>query len=320
MIALTKTTLGLERFAILIALFVVAALPLAATGLDEASDTGAPLRIAYPKTVSSIPLIAVVDAYPDDYVGEFYADHPLALARLLAGELDVIATGFSFGLARYMSDGDLVHVQTPVWGVSALMTGTEIDALSDLAGETIYAPLEGSPIDIYLREILEEAGLTEEISIAYAPFPQSSALVAQGEVAAAVLVEPIASTLELSGRAFRFENIQDGWARIAGGEPRSPQVSLFALTDAVETMGDLIRQFERRVDAQTILVAEDPAAAAAAYASALEFPEQVVANALTNALFDAADAPTTQRIVENYARIIGVPEPGEEFFLAEGGE
>lgn len=272
------------------------------------------LTLSYPKSASSIPILALIDEYPTDYEGEFFTDHPQALARLVNGEIDVLATGFSVGYSRYRSAGDIVHLITPVWGVSALMTAEDIDSLQELSGGVIYAPFEGSPIDVYLKAILEDAGLTDEIKIDYAPFPQASALLAQGKADAAVLVEPLASRVEMQGIAYRLENLHEGWARIADGEQRSPQVSLFATDASLVRLDHELDLLRERLATIVEAVAADPARFATDFAPAVDFPEPVVENALRNTLFAAPGPEETRRIIEEYTRIMDLGTPADSFY------
>lgn len=285
-----------------------------ATGLREEVVEVEQLRLAYPQSVSSIPLLALVDEHPQLYSGEFFNDHSQALARLITGEIDVLATGFTIGYSRHRSAGDIVHLMTPVWGVSALMTAEPVESLRDLVGGTIYAPFEGSPIDIYLRAVIAEADLAGEIRIAYAPFPQAAALVAEGKAEAAVLVEPIASRLEIQGMAHRLENLHDGWARIASGERRSPQVSVFTMADSATVWSDQLDELVERLAEITADVAARPAVYAARYAEALGFPTPIVERALMNTLFDTPDPTETRHLIDLYSVVVGSAPPSDSFF------
>ena len=228
----------------------------------------------------------VLETYPEDYRGEFFTDHPQALARLITGDVDLLTTGFSVGLNRYSAAGDLVHLVTPVWSVSALMTSEPLNTLDELDGGTVYSPFEGSPIDIYLNSIFAQAGLDGSVEIAYAPFPQSAALLAQKKIEAAVLVEPLASKLEIQGAAYRYENLDEGWSRVTGGEPRSPQVSLFTTAAGFEEYPEALNLFvDRYIDAVRT-VAADPAEAAERFSEDLGFPVPVVQRALENTRFE----------------------------------
>ena len=280
------------------------------------AEASRPLTILYPQAIASVPVLELLARYPDEYRGESFNDHAQALARLINGEADLLFTGFTLGYTRYASAGDLVHVMTPVWGASALMTARQTDDLSSLAGGTIYAPFEGSPIDVYLRALLDARGLSGSIRIAYAPFPQAAALVAEGRADAAVLVEPIASRLEIAGQAFRFHNIQDGWAEVSGGEPRSPQVSFFARRRDAAAREIEWTLLVRRVAALVEELTADPARFAADHAEALGFPVPVVDRALQNALFDAPDAGETVRIIAEYNRVMGLASPSPEFYAS----
>lgn len=272
------------------------------------------LTVRYPRSVSSVPMLVMLDRYPQDYDGAFFTDHAQALAQLINGQTDVLATGFSVGYSRYRSSGDLVHLATPVWGVSALMTREAVDAVGDLSGGTVYAPFEGSPIDFYLKAVLEEAGVADSVRIAYAPFPQAAALLAQGKADGAVLVEPLASKLEAGGQAYRLENLHEGWARINSGEPRSPQVSLFA-TDAGwrEAVGDMSLLIQRYTESLAA-VESNPAEYAEKYADDLGFPAPIVERALANTLFDLPNHEETGRIIRQYTQLMGLGVPGDAFY------
>ncbi len=298
-------------------LLLAGAADLFARGADESSDASAetrPLTILYPQSVSSIPMLMVIEGYPNDYSGEFFTDHPQALAQLLQGEIDLLSTGYSVGLNRFNAAGDIRLLATPVWSVSALMTAEPIDSLADLAGGTVYSPFEGSPIDIYLNGIFSEAGLTGQVEIAYAPFPQSAGLLAQKKIDAAVLVEPLASKLEIAGAAYRFENLYEGWARVTGGEPRSPQVSVFARASTVDENAASLALFQERYAKAVEAVAADPAGAAAHFAEELGFPVPVVQKALENTLFEMPADAEVKAILESYSRAIGIESPAGSFY------
>lgn len=272
------------------------------------------LTLLYPRAVASIPVLALIEDYADDYAGEFFTDHPQALAQLVSGQIDVLATGFTVGYNRYRSAGDVAHLMTPVWGVSALMTAQPVDTIADLAGGVVYAPFEGSPIDVYLNAVLAEAGVRDAVQIAYAPFPQAAGLLAQGQADAAMLVEPIASRLELSGAAYRLENMQDGWSRIADGDARSPQVSLFVVDRSrLEAYRVLVERLTPIVQS----IAEDPGSYARRFAAVLDVPAPVLEHALANSLFEAPSPRQTADAVATYTQIMGLELPESDFYAFE---
>ena len=276
-----------------------------------------PLLILAPSTVSSAPLLTLSGQFPDDYRVEFFTDHPQALARLIQGEADLLATGFSVGDARFRAAGDLVHVVTPVWGVSAIMTHRPVQRIDELVGGVIYAPFEGSPIDIFLRAILDHHDLTDQIRIEYAPFPQAAALVGQGNADAAVLVEPIASRLEIAGTAHRLMNLHDGWSEVSGGEARSPQVSIFARRSGVSRRGPALALFEQRLRDAVAEINRDPQSAAVLVAPALEVPLPIAQRAMMNTLFDLPPAAETAALIADYTRVMGLSEPDVRLYRLE---
>lgn len=286
----------------------------AGTGEAATEDATPVLELRYPTSVSSVPLLALLEQYPGDYSGAFFTDHPQALAQLVSGEIDVLATGFSVGLSRYTSAGDLVHLMTPVWGASAFMAARPVSSIAEISGGTVYAPFAGSPIDIYLQASLDQAGASDSVEIAYAPFPQAAALLSEGKATGAVLVEPLATTLELSGRAYRVENLHDGWARLTDGEPRSPQVSLFVTGDFLRGNRTELALLVGRLEALVAAVAAEPEAYAARFSEALGVPAPVLQTALANTLFDSPTMEASRQIITQYARVMELEPPGDDFY------
>lgn len=281
---------------------------------EQAPAEDEPLMILAPETVSTIPFLALEQDHPDSYRVEFFTDHSQALARLIGSEADLLATGFNVGYSRYRDQGDLVHMTTPVWGVSALLTSREIEDLGELAGGTIYAPFEGSPIDMYLRAVLEEEGLEDQVDVSYAPFPQAAGLLSEGRAEAAVLPEPIASRVELNDSAYRFENLHEGWARVSGGEPRSPQVSVFAMRSRARALTEHDSVLQERLREIIADIQDDPEYFAQAFADELGFPEPVVSHALRNTLFDVPPRDEAEELIRKYADVMSLPEPGQDLF------
>ncbi len=297
--------------------FVVApTVIVSAWGVSEGEEPHSrePLHILAPATVSTVPLMELVRQFPESYSLEFFTDHPQALARLIQGEIDLLATGFSVGFSRYQAAGDVVHLFTPVWGVSAIMTGEPVVSLRDISPAIITAPFEGSPIDIFVRTIIEAEGLSGEIEIDYIPFPQAAALLGQGSVGAAVLVEPIASRVESSGIAYRFANLHDRWAEVAGGEPRSPQVSIFAMRPLATERRDDHRRMEDRLAAIITELVADPAPYAATHSAALDVPVAILEQALGNTLFSMPDHTTAVELIAAYSLSMGLAEPESQLF------
>lgn len=292
--------------------FILSSISLWARGVPEEPGR---MILRYPQSVSSIPVLALIDDYPQEYRGEFFSDHPLALAQLITGETDLLVTGFTVGYSRARAAEDVVHVTTPVWGASAIMARSGIREIENLHGATVYAPFEGSPIDLTLRRILETVGIPD-VEIAYAPFPQAVALLLEGEADAAVLVEPLASRLEVQGSAVRVANLHDAWALVTGGEPRSPQVSVFAERGRAreETAG--IRRFSTRLAGYVEAVRDDPAGYAERYAAVLGFPAAIVEQAIRNTWFEVPDDETTRAIILGYSRALSLPPPGDAFFMS----
>ncbi|AHC15922.1 ABC transporter substrate-binding protein [Salinispira pacifica] len=296
-----------------IASFMLAAVFSAVLFASPSPETDGQISMAYPKTISSIPFLELAERHPGDYEGRDFTDHPQALGQLLNGEIDLLASGFTVGYTRYQAAGDIRYLFGHVWGISSIMTSSEISGLEELSGGSIYVPFEGSPIEVQISALLEELGLADEIELSYAPFPQAAGLLVQGKADAAVLVEPIASKLEASGNAFRFQTIQDSYALLSGGEMRSPQVSVFALEATAARVSDELEQLQDRLSRITAEIVEDPAYYGNKYAEYFELPAPVIQRGLQQALFDFPGEEEEVELIQLYSRIMNIEDPGAEF-------
>lgn len=293
-------------------LFLMAVIP-ALLFASPSTEMDRKITMAYPRTISSIPFLELVELYPEEYSGQAFTDHPQALGQLLNGEVDLLASGFTVGYNRYQAAGDIRYLFGHVWGISSIMTSREITNLRELSGETIYVPFEGSPIEVQISALLEELGLKDEIELAYAPFPQAAGLLVQGKAEAAVLVEPIASKLEASGNAYRFQTIQQSYAILSGGELRSPQVSVFALEKTGAELAGELDELRNRLEDISSRLLEDPASYAEKYAAFFELPPGVIERGLQQALFDFPEEAEEIDLIQLYARIMKIEDPGAEF-------
>lgn len=163
------------------------------------------VTILVPKSTSSIPFLEIElrDSRDDVIPGvkidvEFFANHAQALARLLNGDVSLLYTGSSVGWENHLNGGPVVMIRTGAWGVSSIMgTDEAYTGIGDLENKTIALPFPGAPLDLQMRYIFKENGSDPEkdIRIVYSPFPQTVGQILSGQVDAAPLPEPLATTL-----------------------------------------------------------------------------------------------------------------------------
>jgi len=293
--------------------FVVVLIFLLGTLWAGGERESGPLTLSFPKTISSIPLLELIEEFPQEYEGVEFTDHGLGLASLVSQDVDVLATGYILGLKRALSAGDVAHFQTYVWGVASLVTKEPLVSLSQLSGGTLVLPFRDSPLDLQYRALLEKEGLTDQVEIQYAPFPQAAALLAQGQVQGAVLVEPIASRMVVSSQGYRLQTVTQGWADLTSGDPRSPQVSLFVLQ---EKRGDpALSLFLKRLRATVQNIRDNPQSYGEKYSEYFQLPSQVIVLALENTWIELLPGAEASHLIQSYGQFLQLGDLPQGFFL-----
>jgi len=293
-------------------------------GFQLAHTQDIDLLILAPKSTASSPffLLAEEDAVEGfDISVDVFINHPQAMIRLYRGESDLLFTGTSTGWENRLSGGILVMINTGVWGVSYLMgTDRGIDDFSDLAGKTIALPFPGSPLDFQTRYILTKKGLDpgKDLSISYSPFPQSVAKIMNGQLDVAPLPEPLATFTQRNNRFFRLVDYRDAWAQVAGGQRRSPQVSLFTTEQFSRENSVLLEKLVAEWRKKTIELGEDPVRAARISAPYLEMPLDIIEEAIRNTEYHLPTCRQNRLLVLEYYHTVRDYLPEKRGELDEG--
>ena len=294
---------------------------LAFPGVSAPSETQT-LRLLLPRSNSSLPLLLVAEEDPIagvDVQATLFQNHAQALAMLLRGETDLLLTGTSQGWENYLSGSPLLMVGTGVWGVSFLIGSKDcppIKSVADLAGKSIALPFPGSPLDFQTRFLLQYHGLDPErdLKLIYSPPPQTAALLLKGQIDAAPLQEPLVSQLVINRSLQRFLDYKQLWASAHGGDPKSPQVSLFTTRSFAAANAELLQELLFRWQGAVEQIVTDPAEAAHKFSDVLGFPELVIAQSIPNTLYYL---PSPE---ENRDRVRAYYEAVKGFLPAERAE
>lgn len=309
----------MKRNLLLVALTLAAALPWAEQ----------PLRVLVPASTAGLPLLRLAGQVLPDGTRlscETFLSHPQALARVLRGEADLLLTGTSQGWENYLAGGPLVLVDTGVWAISSLIGAAgapPLSSLGELAGKRLALPFPGSPLDFQTRYLLAHQGLDpdRDLRIVYLAFGQSAPLLLQGKLDAAALPEPLATDLVLNRGLSRLLEYGRAWAQAFGGDPRSPQVSLFATRSFLAGNSGAVARLVQAWTLASEEVARDPQGAARAHAAVLGLAPEVVASAAAQTLFWVPSAEENFRRVTEYYEAVKDYLPGSrghlgrDFFL-----
>ncbi len=286
------------------------------------------LKLLAPQLTSSIPLLEIErrDAIDDVLPGveievEFFANHAQALARLLNGDVALIFTGANVGWENHLSGGPIVMINTGVWGTSSIVGSlSEYKGLRDLVNKRVALPFPGAPLDLQMRYIFEKNGIDpdREIQIVYAPFPQAAGQILAGQVDAAPLPEPLATTLVENQGLYRYERVQDAWAKVNGGDPLSPQVSLYTTALTYQAIAGIIPRLVAEWSEMSEYVTAFPVKAADAHADRLGYQKSIVAEALGNTILMVPDREENRSRVLAYIALMstdaGKSVPKDVFF------
>ena len=134
---------------------------------EESSQTAEPVTISVgvPTAPPALPVLHMMDA---QLLGEnvtidlnvWNAPEEL-LAMVQGGEHDMYAFPLTVVSTLYNKGLDVRLMNVNTWGVTYfLTTDPDFTTWSDLAGKTVYIPLQSSPPDALTQYFLNEAGLT----------------------------------------------------------------------------------------------------------------------------------------------------------------
>jgi len=292
---------------------------LLAAGLPARAEEPARLKVLLPPSPAARPFLRLAaQGRPDGVRLECatFLSHPQALALVLRGEADLLLTGTSQAWENHLAGGPLVLINTGIWAVSSLVGApgsAPLSSLAELAGRRLALPFPGAPLDFQTRCLLARRGLDpdRDLRIVYLAFGQSVPLLLQGKLDAAALPEPLASDLVLSRGLTRLLEYGQAWAEVFGGDPRSPQVSLFATRAFLAKNAGLVGRLVQAWARASTEVAGDPRGAARAHAAALELAPEVVAVAAAQTLFWVPSAEENLRRVTEYYEAVKGYLPGD---------
>jgi NitT/TauT family transport system substrate-binding protein len=278
------------------------------------------LHLLVPRSNSSLPLLllALEDPIRDvDIQATLFQNHAQALALLLRGEVDLLLTGTSQGWENYLSGSPLLMIDTGVWGVSYLVGSKDcppIKSVADLAGKTVALPFPGSPLDFQTRFLLQRHGLDpdRDLKLIYSPPPQTAALLLKGQIDAAPLPEPLVSQLVIDQALQRFLDYKQLWASVHGGDPKSPQVSLFTTREFAAAHAELLEQLLRHWQAAVVQVVKEPGEAASRFSDTLGFAESVIARSIPNTLYYLPSPEENRDRVRAYYETVKGFLPGKQ--------
>jgi ABC-type nitrate/sulfonate/bicarbonate transport system substrate-binding protein len=274
------------------------------------------VRVLVSQTTAALPFLLMASegaVSGVDLKVDFFANHAQALALLLRGETDFLLSGTSQGWENRLDGSPIVMLDTGIWGISSLVgKDPSIKGFADLKGKRLAMPFPGAPLDFQSRALLsfEKIDPDKDVTISFGPFAQSVQRLLAGQLDAAALPEPLATTVVKKNGLLRLVEYSQAWARFTGGDRQSPQVSLFATEGYARGHAALIATLVTSWDAASRRVTAAPDQAAAQFAAALQVEAGILEEATRNTLL-AVPSPT-----ENRTRVLAYYKAVSKYFPA----
>jgi len=295
------------------------------TAITASADTTR-VRVLVSQTTAALPWLAMAkeNAIPGiDLSVAFFSNHAQALALMLRGDTDLLVSGTSQGWENRLDGSPIVMIDTGVWAISSLIgKNPAIKGFADLKGKKIAMPFPGSPLDFQTRTLLanEKIDPDRDVTISFGPFPQSVQLLLAGQLDAAALPEPLATTVVKKSGLLRLVEYSQAWARFTGGDRQSPQVSLFATEGYARANAASITAIVNAWDAASKKVTASPADTAAQFAVALGVDQGILEEATRNTLLAVPSPAENKTRVQAYYQIVSKyfpagPRPLDERFF-----
>ena len=251
----------------------------------------------------------------NEHEGEFIeistAEELLAMVQggehdMYAFPLTVISTLYNKGL-----DVRLMNVNT--WGVTYFMTtDPDFTTWSDLAGKTVYIPLQSSPPDALTQYFLNEAGLTvgEDVEVIYASTAEVASLLASGQAEYATLIEPqVTSAMNQNSEIRRALSFEEEWQRVTGTDTMIPNAGFGTTQAFIDENPDLVAQFQEAYAESVQWVLDNPAEAAALAEEYLDMNAAVVEAAIPNMGLTFKSAQDAREELDTFYQLLNDFDP-----------
>lgn len=278
----------------------------AATPATTAADT---LVIYAPASTSSIPVIIAASKLKNVEL-QLYTNQSQANTLFLRGEVSILVTGLSVGLDLYKNGAPVQMANSFVSGLSYLVTyGKQVSSLSELKGQEIYIPFEGSPIEEATAYLAGKEGLVwkTDLTPVYSPFDSSIELLKQGKAQAVVLPEPNVTLVEGQPNIYISLSYFDEWNKYTGSESGYPQVGSFVSPEWAKAHPQQIAAFNRALADAIQYVEDNPADAVAAVKDHFKLPAEKLLRSLNRTHYALVTGTDLQTTLDEYYQVIGKP-------------
>lgn len=231
-------------------------------------------------------------------------------AWLARAEVMVTATPTNVAVNLYNRGVPVVLMNVNVWGTLGML-GLEqkgpLAKMEDLAGRHVGVPWRGDMPDLVFRYLLGKAGLEvgRDVKVSYqsSPFETVQMYVAQ-RLDAAVLPEPMRTATRLQSMQFGQSpnelDLQQEWARLAGGEPLLPQAGVLCRRELLEQAPEQVEALQSAIARAVDWVVSQPEDAARLGADRSPLSRQVYEGAIARTALKMVNAQEARPALEDF--------------------
>lgn len=272
------------------------------------------VMLMVPDNPSSIPLLLAAEQIPDLDV-TIFASHTQAHSLFLSGKIPLLMTGYAVGESFARRGVPIKLIASWVNSLNYLVSAdTSYTHFSQLKGQKVYFPFQGSPIEKLTLWLAEKEGVSaNEIEIGYLPFESTLKLMRQGKIKQAVF--PVSSALKIvdDQNYFVSFDLNQKWQKYTETS-FYPQVCLFAdpATDLSTLMPVLKSELKKAVE----LVNSNPQRALSMVDGKLKDSQQTLEKSLDYLKFDLLIDEKLQHEMEIYFEKRELDKPPAAFYQA----
>ncbi len=193
---------------------------------DEATDyESVDVKIGSLKGPTSMGLVYLMDQAEKGVAANHYEFQMAAAAdellpSMISGDLDIVLVPANVASVLYnKTEGGVSVIDINTLGVLYMVSGDPtVQSMEDLKGRTVYLTGKGTTPDYVLQYLLEENGLTGDVSLEYkSEATEVAAVLAQTPEAIGVLPQPFVTAACAQNEALSVVmDLTEEWAKIQG--------------------------------------------------------------------------------------------------------
>lgn len=298
---------------------------------EAVTSDATPVRVAALKGPTAMGLVQLMDESGagtvdgNDYSFSIVASPTEMTPMIVRGEVDIAALPANLASVLYNNtEGGVKVLAVNTLGVLYIVQhGDDVSSVQDLAGKTIYASGKGSTPEYALSYILEEAGLTDSVTVEWkSEHAECVAAIVNDSDAVALLPQPFVTTAMMQDSSIRVAlDLNDAWAEVS---PDSALITgvIVARTAFVEANGEAVDSFLAQYRESTDYANSDTAGAAALVGKYDIVPEAVALKALPECNIVCITGDEMEADLSSYLAVlyeanpasVGGSLPAEDFY------